>query len=709
MATEPKKNGDIVINGFENGIADSPHAGIADMKCCNINSFPGEVAVNYARTNALPSVVGGTITSQGANNTLFYSGPPTLVLGSVVLVASSTITNFASGSGGGVNNNYYWVANIPSAGQYQFSKSYNGPIISNFGISGTATFSTLGFSKFIQGTYEFIQSRNQYIYYLVDTNAQVWVNDPSVYGNFSPSGSTAVSSTTNCQGFAVSQGVVTVFVENQAVQKFTNRIGDDSVSGPWNSYGEYLNTPVGSTASHRALRSQVANGAVLYPDSQFIGSIQGANSQFTLIRANTPGGGANVTVSSLDQGVLPAFSASPNNIIVGAYAPQNGALPAELTEGTPYYIVEVANNGTTFQLSTTKGGSSFTISSGSYYITTFDPSVSTTFLFHRQALALPYDEQATALAEVSLGNTVNLVVGGITQNVYFWDESSIGYTTVRLPEGAAGTQVIASANNNAFVFAGNKGNIYLTNGSALAGTMTLSDYCANPNGNNQDPYFIWADARVIRSRIFFSVQDQNSKNTTGNMGGIWSFTLPQNYALQTNIQGSATHLENQSSYGTYNGVCNVILPSQNQQANGPQYFSAWTSDINTPTYGIDISSTSPYTGGQAQIDTNLIPLGTYLAPGTMLNLEYKLSRPLVSGESIKIQWRPDLTSAFTPIGNGPGGAGIDNTIGATAYAFPLNLQNGNILGLQWIQFRINMTSTNSSPSFVPLVELRLYK
>lgn len=694
-----KGTDDLIIDGFQNGIASSPHAGLADIKNININSLPGEAAVNYARINALPVVSGGTMSASGANNTLNYTpsgANVALVLGSAVLVSSSTITNFTSSTGGGPNSNWFWVANIPSPGTYQFAKTYNGAIISNFGLTGTATFSTVPFSKFIQGTDEFVQSQNAFRYYLVDTNSQVWVNDPNVYGIFSPSGSNAVSSNTNCQGFGVSQGVVTVFVENQAVQKFTNRIGDDSFI--WSGYGFYLNTPVGSSASHKAIRSQVANGALLYPDSQFVGSIQGANDQFSLIRGTTPGGGSDITVSSVEQGVLPAFETP--NIIVGAYAPQGGSLPVELDPNTAYYIVEVASNGGTFRLSATNNGSPITISSGSYYITTFDPAVSSTVTTHRQALALPYSEQATTLAEISLGNVVNLVVGGITASIYFWDESSSGYTTVRLPE--ANTAKIINVSNVAYVFAGNKGNIYLTNASGVGGVMTVPDYVANVNGGNQDPYFIWGDGMFLRGRVWFSIQDQTSAHT-GNCGGVWSFTPPETAALNPTLDGTGLHLENENSYGTFNGVCNVLLPSNNQQAKGPQYWTAWTSSSTSPTYGIDFSDTAPYSGGQAYIDTDIVAIGTSIDKGTPVNIEFKLARPLVSGESVQVLARPDLTSAFSLFGVGQnGGSGIVTTVGVLSDLFKSNVQN-----LQWIQLRIILTSTATTPSFVPLTEIRL--
>lgn len=703
-----------IIDGFQNGISSSPHAGIADMKNLNINSLPGEAAVNYARVNTLPTVFAGTMNSTGGDNSLSYTpsgSNQALIVGSVVQVSISTITNFTATTGGGPNTNQFWVVNIPSPGTYQFSNSYNGPIITDFGLTGSATFQTKAVGVPIWKGKEFVQSRNQYRYYFVDNTSQVWVNDPNVYGVYSPAGSPATT-TTNCQGMGISQGVINVFVENMVYQRFTNRIGDDVLNPvPWNSYtvssGVFLNTPPGSTASHRAITSQTSNGALFWPDSQFIGSVRGSNPQFSLINATTAGGSAMIATTGVEQGVLPIFNTP--NIVVGVYTKQGGTLPAELSEDTDYYIVEVAADGETFELSASQGGSPITISAGNFYVTTFYPSLefdssdnSGTFIFSRQALRLPYFEQATALNEISIGSTVNLVIGGITQYSYFWDESSAGYTVTKLPEGASGVIRIVNINNTAMLFDGNKGNIYLSNGTGAAGTLSVPDYCANPNGGNQDPYFKWGDADVIRGRIFFSIQDQTSTHT-GNAGGVWSFTPPQNGSLEVNLEGAGLHLENQNSYGTYNGICNLIIPSENQQAKGPQYWAMWTSDVTTPTYGIDFSSTSPYSGGQAYIDTDLISLGNFLDKGTPINFEYKLSRPLVLGESVQILARGNLTAPFALIGQGQlGGAGITMTIGMLSDVFASNIQN-----IQWLQCRIVLTSTATNPSFVPITQLMI--
>lgn len=240
----------------------------------------------------------------------------------------------------------------------------------------------------------------------------------------------------------------------------------------------------------------------------------------------------------------------------------------------------------------------------------------------------------------------------------------------------------------------------------LAGALSIPDYIANPFGTNQDPWFIWGDVMFLRGRVWFSIQDQHSGNTTGNCGGVWSFLPTQNLSLGQD-QGIALRLENQNSYGTYNGVCDVLLPSENQQANGAQYWTGWSNgfatDDTNPT-GIDFSGTMPYTGSQSGlIDTDIIPIGEFLDKGTPINFEYKLSRPLVTGESVQILSRPNLTSQFSLVGVAQlGGVGITTTPGALSDVLTSNVQN-----IQWIQCRIVLTSTATNPSFVPITQLMI--
>jgi hypothetical protein len=79
-------------------------------------------------------------------------------------------------------------------------------------------------------------------------------------------------------------------------------------------------------------------------------------------------------------------------------------------------------------------------------------------------------------------------------------------------------------------------------------------------------------------------------------------------------------------------------------------------------------------------------------------VEYKLSAPMVSGESVSIYYRLNFHDAFTLIWT--------DTATASHLPFsgnsPVNFDNS-----QWVQLRIVLKSVASNPSYVRLTELRI--
>ncbi len=683
---------EIVIDGFENGIAPSPHKGIGSIKNANINSLTGEVAVNYNRVNTLPVISGGALNGSTNLEYVFGSNPQLIVGSCIVPTGTSTITGLTVG-------NPYWVTSVTTYSTHQnifVSASYGGAN-ATIGTSGTATFDTFSPHKFVQGAIEYDTGNSDFIYYLCDTSGVVWANDPKVYGVFAPTGDVGGTSVaSNITGFGVFQGVAYVFTTSQVYANFTQTLG---VSANWGSR-LYLNNPSGQTStSHYALTIPDENGSLFYCDGSFVGQIKSLSSdtagtsRFSSMKVSSNGATPSVlSVLNYTRGVVPG-----DGLPVSVYAVPGIALPSGVSTGTQYYVVSYSQSAGTFELATTPTGTGITISSGAaFYVTSFDPESSLTAMvdYLPIALQLPYYEVATCLAQTSVGSPI-LAVGTIGNNVYIMDPSSSVAAQAVLPLPESNTHRILNVDNMLYIFVGNKGNIYISNISVISGALTVPDYMANPYGTNQDPYFSWGDCMFLRGRVWFSIQDQNASNTTGYCGGIWSFTPTQNLFLGQD-QGIQLHLENQNSYGTYNGVCDVLLPSETQTANGPQYWSTFSSDYSVPVYGIDFSGTNPYNGTQyAEIETDLVPVGEFLNLYTPANVEYKLSRPLVSGESVEILWRPDLTSAFTTLGT-------NSVTGNVSFVFPSNIQN-----VQWVQLQALMTSTTTTPSFLPVTQFRI--
>jgi hypothetical protein len=295
-----------------------------------------------------------------------------------------------------------------------------------------------------------------------------------------------------------------------------------------------------------------------------------------------------------------------------------------------------------------------------------------------------------------IGNYI--VIGCIDNYLYIWDQVANTFATpIALPEN--NVAFIVTVHQMAYIGAGNKGNLYITDGSVASLVTTIPDYCAGVPGSPStyvEPYFQFQTAMYMRGRVYFSVLDQTTTKA-GNTGGVWSFIPTQNFYIGQDT-GIALRLENQNSYGTYNGAATVLIPKVNQQAVSPQYFAGWFSSLASPLYGIDATGTFP--SGTAVIETDLVPTGTILGvqKKTFTSIEYKVSSPLLSGESIQLYERGSLTDSWNSCGT------MQNDASNLSGYFTINFQN-----TQWVQFQAVLTANGTSTfSGDRLTEIRLH-
>jgi hypothetical protein len=251
----------------------------------------------------------------------------------------------------------------------------------------------------------------------------------------------------------------------------------------------------------------------------------------------------------------------------------------------------------------------------------------------------------------------------------------------------------------AYVFAGNKGNVYITNNAVASLALKVPDYCAGVPGTPLtyiEPQFTWGDADYVRGRVYFSILDQTATKA-GNCGGIWSFVPTQNIDPSQEI-GMALRLENRQSYGDYDGYATIILPNQEQTVTSPQYWAAWQDSYSTGTsnFGIDGTGTTPVT--QYVVETDLLPSGTMLEKGTFQQLEYKLTTALASGDSVQLYYRTNSTDAWTSCG----------TVQEETSEKISGYFNQVFQKTQYLQFRIVVTTGGTTASsFVRFKQLML--
>lgn len=638
---------------------------------------------------------GGTSPTNGANGTE-YDG------------------THGAGGGGGAGNNGVSAVNGGNGGLYGAGgggTSFTGGSTPGIGAQGlikityspinpvttSATYSIRNFGSPIQSATEiyYDTSNNvQYRYYILDSLGDIWVHDSAVTTPVWASIITTLPSNmvSPPSGLSVLNGWIS-YALNFATNQFLFWISTSMLGTTFNSI-----QPLLSNTFHATLVGH--QGKMYYTDGNYIGSMFPSTSLLTgkvnvqsycSYTASTTTG----TITAVIGGSVPYIDGTTRLPVVFF---TNGTLPATITAGTIYYVVTISGSNRQFNAYTaSSGGSPLDIQTGAVgpqFFNTFYPVSSggqVTLTFTNQALNLPFYETAQCLAE--LGNTV--VIGGNGNVLYPWDQiSTLPGDLIPLAEN--NTVNMITANNMLYVFTGQKGNIYICNGSSASLAISVPDYCAGISGTKNsyiEPYFSWGGAMFMRGRVWFSILDQTSVKA-GNCGGIWSF-IPTNNLYIGQDTGQALRLENQSSYGTYSGVSPVLIASLNQKGIAPQYWSAWYSSISNPTYGIDFTDTVPCV--QTLIETDLMNVGTMLNNKTLEQIEYKLSVPLVAGESIGINYRQNATDSYQSCGT----VKVESVTELSGY-FTANFQNS-----QWLQLQIALNPVQSSTSsFCRLKEVR---
>lgn len=654
----------------------------------------GIVVISYATGSAYAK--GGTITQVGANTVHTFT-------------ADGVFELLWINPG-----NIYYVSYKDGDNKIKLSTNYDpyGTDVLTHGTTGSVTFNVLAVPgrPLAKATEKYNTSTGtEYRYYLLDANSRIWVYDTQVYDSTLAANTIGVTwmladpaTYTGYTGIGVLNGWLFALDTYQIVAKPTVTLGSQFAT----IYQGYLMNPF---PTHRNFALTTSQGTLIYTDGNFIGEIFPTTSLETSeaniqTYAEYTASGSTGTLTSLIGGSLPK-TAGGTRVPAVFFTETGGTLPTAVSADTVYYIAydDALETFTVFTAIT--AGSSVDIStgaSGTQYFNTFWPRGSDAgadgtnplVQFTPQRVNLPFYEITQCLIEI--GNTV--LIGCRGSKVYPWNQvDATPSDVITLPE--SDVQTMINANNTAYIFAGNKGNIYVTNNVVASLALKVPDYCAGVPGSPLtyiEPYFTWGDSMFVRGRIYFSILDQTATKA-GNCGGVWSFVPSQNIDPSQDV-GIALRLENQNSYGDYDGYAPILIPAEEQTATAPQYWAAWQDSYNnaTASFGIDFTASTPVT--TAVFETDLMPSGTLLDKTTFSQLEYKVSVPLNSGDSVQLYWRTTSTSAWTSAGTVR-----DETTNDLSGYFPANFQK-----TQWLQIRgVITTGGTTASSFVPIVEVRL--
>lgn len=593
----------IVIDGFENGIADSEFGGISNLRNVNITSVPGEASVNFAL-----GAMGKPPTVSAAAFTVETTDIFTVSSTSGWYNGMAITLNSLSGGTGLSTGRVYWVGDLSGA----TFKVYTSPSIAagrspvNVTVAGSGTLTSYTLTAAPQYFYSgpgFPQSL--ICTFMIDGNGYVWwlnnnysdATRGTYTGNLSFMGNTTLTGATG-QGICVYEGYLFAFR---------------------GTYIDYLKV------------SKIMDGSSDVYSSW---------------------------VYDWESGTLDGWEI-------------NMALSA--TDRAMY----ICNGHSIASVLKIPG-------------VTFDPATATTYTINGDALILPLYEIALCLAQASNGD---LLVGGTFNFIYPWNKVDPGYQDPILIADTVIRRMI-TVNTNTYVLAGNRGRVYITNGNQAQLFKKLPDHISG----TVTPYYAWGDLSYLRNQLLLSVKASTNGGTAiPEYGGVWSIDLDTGAIL----------LEHRLSYGSYAGTATAITPmypfpryayasTASTQPLGNGVFAGW--DSGSSTYGVDWSLGTPSTDGSATVDSPLIPIGTFLKPRDANRISFRLTKPLVSGESVTIRQRLIFNTSAT----GWTDVFTCSTAGLYSDDAPTNFRNA-----QWVQLQAALTSTATNPSYVRLRELRI--
>jgi hypothetical protein len=586
---------DIVIDGFEEGIADSPYKGIGDMRNVNVTSVKGEAFCNFAlgSCNLPPTITALAFTTNAGTNTATYTGAA-LYNGCAITVPTQ------SGAGLTVNR-VYWVGNV-TATTFQVYTSpsvYVGSLVVM--TTGSGTFSTYTVGKMTMSTTDnrgggYIISGRRYIFF-VDNNGRVWW-----VGNTGGAATTNIIYLGNEQylggganansgsGIVVMDSWIMVF-QGGSIYYLNGTLIENSGFDLYAQWGTFAQSSDATGISNRPIFG--TDNVIYFCNIGRLGSII--------------------------------------NKVVGSFNPANGA----------------------------------------------------TYTFASNALQLPNDDNPTCLGQ--LGN--NLIIGGVQNLVYQWDRKSTSFSyPLVMPE--IYSYRIVTTNQNAYIFAGARGRIYVTNGTSINLYKKVPDFTTG----TVEPYYIWGDAVYWKNQLYFSFSAYTNADgalTTG--GGLWAIDLETEVLrhTQTVSDGSGS-------------VVNVIQPNVMTTKIAGQYtatpagaglFAAWGLT------GLDVTTSIPYSGGQTRIDSDMVPVGRVTTPMTPSYIEWKATVPIGNNgtaETVALYWRTDLSQGFTLAGSTTSSTGMLS-----------DLYSAGFEKAQWVQLRCVMTAAATTPTYCRIKEFRI--
>lgn len=696
----PSGKSDIVINGFEKGIASSPYVGIANIQNLNTSYYPGVAYVNYKRQACSLSGIGffaGShsvdvsnnlgwiftgVSSSGMENPVQHAVSP---LGLIYIlddvgqiwkqsaVNSNSFNKLTGGTGrlgdgdGGLAfwNNYLVVF---GDGLIEFcgdgtgdagviSTNWNLPRLdenityTHFTASTSPSKLTIAASFpeiYVGDPVQFTTtgtlpaplalSTTYYVLSLVGTLLQV---------SLSPGGAAVVYTTTGTGVHTITDTSTPLPLGNITDMTFTGDLTPGSTSATITAY----TTPSGAVST---------------------GEWQGATGQYNIISPR----GDNI-LGVFTRGSATVTFLAP--IVFDEFGTFQVELLSHTTTNYRAYVSKVDGN-----LYFANGRNLGRILSENVN-TVFKPNSEQTYTVNFSTTAIL--QQNDIIVDM-MDLKSSLIVAG-NRDIYTWDYISSNMSApVPISE-----QIVRIENllNNIYVTAGQKGNIYVSNGYSAQALLKLPDFIAGVI----DPVWSFGGMMVHRAKLYFQALAQTTAGANI-LAGVFSINVSPTNSGDVNM-ANAVIMESQNSYGltpSTGASSRALLIDNEPSASGcDSYYSAYSSA--TSSGGIDYNDTTLWQNFEPSIETDIIPIGDFLSKRTLGLIEFKLDRPLATGDQIRMYSRISLSDTYT-------------LMGTTTTAQLSDYYQTNIFESQWAQFKVQFKCASSSSSFVPLREIRIH-
>lgn len=700
------KKAEIVIDGWESGIAASPYSGIANIRNMNTSYYPGVAYTNYARKGV--TITGGAF---------FYAGIHS------VNVSNNTGWIFAA-NGTLQMGNPIQKATSPSG--YNYILDQFGQILKQ-SAPNSSTFSFLG-----GGTGRYAMGASGIAYwnnYLVVFGSGViefcgdGTGDASIISsnwnktNYGSALNTATfnvdtgTSTTNLVFFSLNKPIFTV---NDPVQFTTT----GTLPAPLTLNTTYYIISINPSTNVATISTTLGGSALVFTSNgtgthtitDNTNPLPFGNSTNFIFNAQIGATSGTIISYTSPKGVAHGASWGEASGIYAIVMPDGQKMQATLTYGSAtiefanpiIYLIQSSNY--TVELI------DLTVSFYRPYVSKVDGNLyfcngillgkidyiqgSENIAFNPAIPASQYVVQNKVIQLPQLGDTIidmvdlntSLIIAG-QKDMYTWDYLSSGISAPS-PVGELISSIVVAL-NNIYITAGKKGNLYVSNGYSAQLLFKMPDFISGII----DPIWAWGGIMVHRSKLWFQALVQ-SPTGTNVLSGIFSLIVSPSLL---NEKSAGLVMEAQNSFGltpASGSLQNGILIDNEQWSTGPDsYYSAWSNG--SLIGGIDYNDTTPWTGTEPTIETDLIPLGSILNKQTLENISFKLDRPMTTGDQIQVYWRQSLTDSYT-------------FIWTSALNQLSDYHASTISQAQWAQFKIVVTCASSSSSFIPIRELRLH-